>query len=495
MGRLNENENENETDLQTPSSAGALDHSSLSVVVDGSDQTDSLTEPLLRPEPEPEEQGQESSNSHVVSSSSREQPERLASLDVFRGLSIAGMILVDNVGGLWPALNHSPWNGVTVADFVMPFFLFIVGMALALTFKRIHDRLKLTQKALVRAAKLFFLGVLLQGGYYHGVNHLDYGVDIEVIRWCGVLQRIAFCYLVVALCKIWLPKRQTSDGSNGSFKLLKVYLWHCIVALLFSAVYLSLLYGLYVTDWQFSAPLAYQGYLIRPSLPKLNVDDTLLTVKCGVRGDLRPACNAVGYVDRLILGLSHLDQRPVFIRTKECSVNSPNYGPPPPNAPVWCQAPFDPEGILSSVSAVVTCFVGLHYGHILVHEKGHMKRLQHWITPSLELLVFGIILNYLGMPLNKPLYSFSYMCLTAGAAGLVFCAFYFLIDVKGWRYPTLLLEWMGLNSLLIYTLAACGVILSFIQGFYYKVPQNNLVSIIVELWPWHHVGLGQKLFS
>jgi heparan-alpha-glucosaminide N-acetyltransferase len=69
-------------------------------------------------------------------------------------------------------------------------------------------------------------------------------------------------------------------------------------------------------------------------------------IQCGVRGSLGPPCNAVGFVDRVLLGENHLYKNPVYKRTKECSVNSPDYGPLPPNAPDWCLAPFDPEGLL-----------------------------------------------------------------------------------------------------------------------------------------------------
>nr|ABK25182.1 unknown [Picea sitchensis] len=70
-----------------------------------------------------------------------ETKTRVATLDVFRGLTIAVMILVDDAGGKWPQINHSPWNGCTLADFVMPFFLFIVGVAVALTFKVVQQLL------------------------------------------------------------------------------------------------------------------------------------------------------------------------------------------------------------------------------------------------------------------------------------------------------------------------------------------------------------------
>ncbi|KAB1212700.1 Heparan-alpha-glucosaminide N-acetyltransferase [Morella rubra] len=130
--------------------------------------------------------------------------QRLVSLDVFRGITVAVvfpspnvfsplfnlMILVDDAGGLLPALNHSPWNGLTVADLFMPFFLFIVGISLALTYKKVSCRADATSKAILRALKLLILELFLQGGFFHGLNNLTYGV-IDHIRWMGILQYAA----------------------------------------------------------------------------------------------------------------------------------------------------------------------------------------------------------------------------------------------------------------------------------------------------------------
>jgi heparan-alpha-glucosaminide N-acetyltransferase len=162
----------------------------------------------------------------VTSRNNVRKTARLASLDVFRGLSIAVMILVDNAGGVWPSINHSPWNGVTLADFVMPFFLFIVGVALALTYRRIHDKKVATLKAVGRAVKLCILGIILQGGYFHGLNNLTYGIDVQHIRWCGVLQRIAFGFLLVALCEIWAPRGPCHNIPEGTLGICKVYFVH-----------------------------------------------------------------------------------------------------------------------------------------------------------------------------------------------------------------------------------------------------------------------------
>ncbi|PON34515.1 hypothetical protein PanWU01x14_343760 [Parasponia andersonii] len=392
------------------------------------------------------------------------EQQRLVSLDVFRGLTVALMILVDDAGGLVPAINHSPWNGLSLADYVMPFFLFIVGVSLSLTYKKLPCKTVATKNALLRALKLLVLGLFLQGGFFHGVNHLTYGVDIQQMRWMGVLQRIAIAYLVVAFCEIWLKRdRDVNSGSS----LLRNYQLQWAVTWMICIVYLLVLYSLYVPDWEYQIPVE----------TSFNAPKTFL-VKCGVRGDTGPACNAVGMIDRKILGIQHLYRRPVYARTEQCSINSPDYGPLPRDAPSWCQAPFDPEGIVSSVMAIVTCLVGLHFGHIIVHFKDHRNRILQWSTPSCCLLVLGFALDWFGMHVNKALYTFSYMCVTAGAAGILFVAIYVMVDVLGYKRTAVVFEWIGKHALMIYVLAACNVLPLLLQGFYWRQPHNNILGLI-----------------
>lgn len=409
----------------------------------------------------------------ATAEANKQKRRRLRSLDVFRGISVALMILVDDAGGILPAINHSPWNGVTLADFVMPFFLFIVGVSLGLVYKEVPDKVTASCKVILRFLKLLILGIVLQGGYFHGVNDLTYGVNIENIRWMGIVQRIAIGYLISSLCEIWLTRDIVVDSLVGLFK--KYYLqW--LVAFSLSALYLGLLYGLYVPDWKFEVQIMNSS----------NISSITHIVKCGVRGNLGPACNAVGMIDRVVLGINHLYQKPVYRRLKECATDSPIY------APAWCQAPFDPEGLLSSVMAVLTCFIGLHFGHILVYFKAHRKRISHCTISSLVLILFGAALSIFGMPLNKPLYTLSYMCITSGASGLVFVAIYTLVDVYEYGHATMPLEWMGKNAMILYVFAACNLFLIAIQGFYWEVPQNNIVTYILQHGPWHHVGALQS---
>ncbi|KAF3782757.1 Heparan-alpha-glucosaminide N-acetyltransferase [Nymphaea thermarum] len=319
------------------------------------------------------------------------------------------MILVDDAGGAFPCINHSPWFGITLADVVMPFFLFIVGLSVGLVFKNVSNKPAATQKVGVRFIKLFLLGLLLQGGYFHGLNNLTYGVNVRHIRWLGVLQRISIGYLVVSLAEIWLVGDMTVDSFMA---FVKKYSTQWILMVLLSLTYVSLLYGLYVPNWEFEI-------MYKDAASNLNGTIQAQTVECGFRGSLGPPCNAAGFIDRLLLGENHLYQHPVYRRTKECSVNSPDYGPLPPKSPRWCLAPFDPEGILSSFMAIVTCFIGLHYAHIIVSFK---------------------------------------------------------VDVKDIRWPTLLLQWVGMNALLVYALVACDLFAAALQGFYWRSPQNNLVN-------------------
>src|SRR5215470_1894231 len=116
--------------------------------------------------------------------------QRLLSLDAFRGLTIAGMILVNNAGDwshVFPPLQHAEWNGWTLADLVFPFFLFIVGVSITLS---LGDSAR-PARILRRAGLLAALGLLL--------NAATAIADLGSIRVPGILQRIALCYLVSSL--------------------------------------------------------------------------------------------------------------------------------------------------------------------------------------------------------------------------------------------------------------------------------------------------------
>ncbi|KAI7741276.1 hypothetical protein M8C21_015983 [Ambrosia artemisiifolia] len=274
----------------------------------------------------------------------------------------------DDAGGEWPVIGHAPWDGCNLADFVMPFFLFIVGIAIALALKRIPDRRIATKKVILRTLKLIFWGLLLQGGYSHAPDKLSYGVDMKQIRWCGILQRIALAYFIVGMLEIATQGAQAKELPPARFSIFKLYLWHWLLGACVLIVYLAAIYGTHVPTWQFTVHNTDS-----PDYGKI------LTVACDVRGKLDPPCNAVGYIDRQVLGINHMYPHPAWKRSKACTKRSPYEGPFKKDAPSWCWAPFEPEGILRST---------------LVVEADHLSRLTHWILMGLGLLVFGIILHF-----------------------------------------------------------------------------------------------------
>ncbi|AQK92833.1 uncharacterized protein [Zea mays] len=421
------------------------------------------------------------------------KPERVASLDVFRGFTVAMMILVDDAGGAWPGINHAPWFGVTVADFVMPAFLFIIGVSAALVFKKMANKTAATKKAAIRASKLFILGVILQGGYIHGRHKLTYGVDLDHIRWLGVLQRIAIGYFVAAMSEIWLVNNNlriaigyfvaamseiwlvNNNLVDSPVPFVKKYFIEWFMAIAITVLYVALVFGLYVANWEFEIQTSNSTL----SIPSNSIETKM--IQCGVRGSLGPPCNAVGLVDRVLLGENHLYKNPVYKRTKECSINSPDYGPLPPNAPDWCLAPFDPEGLLSTLMAVVTCFVGLFFGHVLIHCKNHSQRMLIWLLASVVLTISAYLVLLLGMPFSKPLYTVNYMLLTGGVSGFLLLLLYYIVDVIHIKKPFVLFQWMGMNALIVYVLAACELFPTLIQGFYWRSPENNLVDVTESL--------------
>ena len=139
--------------------------------------------------------------------------QRLVSLDVFRGFTMAAMVLVNNGGDgnhLYPQLAHSYWHGWTFTDWIFPFFLWISGMsttyAVAVRRSRGATTQDLVLQVLRRSALIFLIGVFLNGFPFGMIG--DSAFSFATWRIPGVLQRIAICYLLGSLLYLWLPARR-----------------------------------------------------------------------------------------------------------------------------------------------------------------------------------------------------------------------------------------------------------------------------------------------
>ncbi|XP_016901630.1 uncharacterized protein LOC107991323 [Cucumis melo] len=151
------------------------------------------------------------------------------------------------------------------------------------------------------------------------------------------------------------------------------------------------------------------------------------------------------------------------------------------SAPSWCLALFKPEGLLSSVSALLSSTIGIHYGHVLLHFETHSQRLKQWVAMGFGFFIIGIILHFTNaIPINKQLYSFSYVCFIAEAAGIVFS------DRRLGFFKAILISRMDWNKCNVGVCnGSSGNFATFINGWYYKDPENSLNDVAACCnWYW-----------
>ncbi|KAF2325109.1 hypothetical protein GH714_022807 [Hevea brasiliensis] len=250
-------------------------------------------------------------------------------------------------------------------------------------------------------------------------------ISLDVFRGLTVA-RISIGYLFASMSEIWLVDHIMVDSP---LDFVKKYYVQWMFSLLLCSLYLCLLYGLYIPNWEFEAP----------------------------------RMNLFGYGSGTQI------------------VNSPDYGPLPPNSPAWCLAPFDPEGILSlsgmSLTSISDKLKSFLVSIDIVGILGPQAEGVFVVDIFFSLLITGYVLKLLGIPFSKPLYTLSYMCITAGASGLLLTIIFYVVDVKHFKKPMVIFQWMGMNALIIYALAACELFPAALQGFYWHSPENNLLQI------------------
>lgn len=352
----------------------------------------------------------------------RRQRARVASLDVFRGISIALMIFVNYGGGQYWFFKHSVWNGLTVADLVFPWFLWIMGVSLVISLRsQLRSSLRRRQvlaKVLKRSIILFALGLLL-----NSLTNCK-RTDLRKLRLPGVLQRISLAYFIVGSLEALTLKPQGSFqyGRWITLQLQDVFdawlQWVVVLALTGVHVVLSLL---------LPVPGCPTGYLGPGGL------DSSFEV-----GNIYENCTggAAGYVDRLLLGPDHIYQKPTCMKIYQTVL------------------PYDPEGILGTLTAVLNVYLGVQAGRILLSYHYSVSRVVRWC-------VWGFICGTIAavlckfqkddgwIPVNKNLWSVSFVLLTACFAFLLLSILYVVVDAGKWwnGYPFL---YAGMNPIVLY---------------------------------------------
>lgn len=354
--------------------------------------------------------------------------QRMLSLDILRGMTVMLMIVVNNQpAATWWPFEHADWNGFTPTDCVFPFFLFISGYAIGITFRNVHvDREKQTKKSreendtrrikfcwilpmkkhvydevwlwlkiLRRSCMLFAIGLLF--------SLLAHITDPWNIRVMGVMQRIGICYFMVC-CLVCLVKWTSVQ---------------IVMILALQAIYLGATFGVKVAG-------------------------------CSTRGDIYDeACTAQAFFDQRILHRNNIYRKGIY----------------------------DPEGFLSTLPAIMTTYMGVLYFKVsqMGASKGESfqgklyRQMTHWLLASSVFFAIAFAIEPY-FPFNKHIWSTSFAILTPAIAGAMLSVITFVVDVKKydkyWIQPFL---WVGSNPLLMYVLP------------------NLAVSIMLKIPAyWHH---------
>jgi predicted acyltransferase len=360
------------------------------------------------------------------------QRERLLSLDVFRGLTIAGMLLVNDPGSwaaIFPPLEHAEWNGWTPTDLIFPFFLFIVGITthLSLSGRRARgdDDSAIIKQILRRGAIIYLLGFLMalfpfyQWGTIDTLPHAS-GLErilyrLDHVRILGVLPRIGIAYICAALLTLRTTLKQQI------------------------IIISSLLFG-------------YWFVMTLIPVPGENAIGALLLHT--------KDRNLAAWLDRAILTTKH----------------------------TWVgSVTFDPEGPLSTLPAIATAMLGVLAGRwIGQRERPLLERMTGLFAVGALGMMAGLMWNW-SFPINKSLWTSSYVLFTAGMACVALATIMWIVDHNGIRWWTKPFVIFGLNPIVAFV--GSGVMARCIYTLWHVDYQGKSVSLVDAIYqsvflPW-----------
>lgn len=313
---------------------------------------------------------------------------RLRSLDVFRGVTVASMVIVNNPGDwstvYWPLL-HAEWDGWTPTDLIFPFFLFIVGVAIGLGTRR------------ASIATIFRRGAIIWGlGLFMAAYPF---FNLGTVRITGVLARIAWCYVPAALIA------RAVESHPERRRIVRT-----LIVFLLVAYWIALVLG----------------------------------------GDLSPEGNIGASIDRAVFG-RHL----------------------------WKQGNWDPEGLASTIPALATTLFGVIAGWLMTETESPRVMVRGLLTWGLIGILLGLVAS-LWLPINKNLWTSSYVLFTGGVASALLAACYWACDVWESNAMTRITEpfvALGRNAILLFVLS----------GLFAK-------TLIYLKWPDPSLSLGGWLY-
>ncbi len=343
---------------------------------------------------------------------------RLLALDILRGITIAGMILVNNPGSwghIYAPLRHASWNGLTPTDLVFPFFMFIMGISTYFSLRKYDFTLtgKCLWKIVRRSVVIFLIGMFIAwfGLFLRGVlsdkTFSEAVFNFDHIRILGVMPRLGICYGVGAISALLLKK--------------KALPWFTAALL---AVYTIIL-------------LTGNGFEFSDN-------------------------NVISIIDHKVLGPAHMYSDTIDGVTLK----------------------FDPEGLLSTLPSIAHMLIGFMCGGLISSTKDNNLRINRLFIVGTILTFSGFLLSY-GLPVNKKIWSPTFVLTTCGLAASFLGLLIWIIDIRGYRKWCRFFEAFGINPLFMYCL---GAILSIITGAV-KIPWNGVESGMISLKGWLYQGV------
>ncbi|XP_044269660.1 heparan-alpha-glucosaminide N-acetyltransferase-like [Tribolium madens] len=340
----------------------------------------------------------------------RKHPHRIKSIDVFRGFCIMVMIFVNYGGGKYWFFTHSVWNGITVADLVFPWFLWLMGVSFAVSLqaklRRAVPRRQLVIGVMRRSFILILLGIIINSN-----QNLQ---TIGSLRFPGVLQRFGVTYFIVGLLEIIFTKRTEVESVSCIYDVAVAWPQWLFVTILV-IIHTCITFLVHV-------PGCGKGYLGPGGL-----DDHGKFYNC--------TGGVAGYIDRQVFG-EHMYKNPACKKLYEIDVY------------------FDPEGILGTLTSVLTVYFGVQAGRTLNTYQNVKAKVIRWVIwGSIVGLIGGTLCEFKQndglIPLNKQLWSLSFTLVLSGMAFFIQAFLFVLVDIlRKWGgrpffYP-------GMNSLFLY---------------------------------------------
>jgi predicted acyltransferase len=353
---------------------------------------------------------------------------RLLSLDILRGITIVGMILVNNPGSwshIYAPLEHAEWIGLTPTDLVFPFFMFIMGISTYISLKKFNFEVRKDSiyKLVKRSLVIFLIGLFinwfsLSFRTYHALADANLALadrllqsvtQFEHLRILGVMQRLAISYFATALIALFINHKY-------------------IPYLIFTA-----LTGYFV--------LLFSG-----------------------NGFEFSESNIIALIDQKILGINHM------------YVDNGIH--------------LDPEGLISTIPAICHVLIGFYCGKLLLAAKNNKSEQMQLMFIIGTILTFaGFLLSY-GCPISKKIWSPTFALVTCGLAATLLALLIWIIDIKGCKGWSTFFESFGVNPL--FTYVAAGIIAILLNGIYVGLPSGEkmvgLKNFIYTVWLQPNLG-------